>query len=460
MKMEETSLTHIESVVRLQKDFFLTHQSRSIDFRIQALKKLKSGIIKHEKALYEALWKDLRKSEQEAYLTEIALVIDEIDTNIKKIKRWAKPKRASTPIYALPSKGFIQHDPYGLALIIAPWNYPFQLLMSPLVGAISAGCTAILKPGEKAYYTAKVMEDIIQSVFDENYITVIQGAVETTQHLLKQPSDVIFFTGSPFLGKIVMKAASEHLTPVVLELGGKSPCIVDESANLKVAAKRIAWGKGLNSGQTCIAPDYLFVHESVKNEFLSHLKAAFVELFGDNIKQSPYYPRMIDEKSFERVNNLMQGGKVVYGGQTDATEKFIAPTVLENMDEESAVMQEEIFGPLLPLKTFGQISEVESYINRHEKPLALYYFGKESTAKSLINKTSSGGVCINDTVMHVSNPNLPFGGVGNSGMGNYHGQRSFEAFSHTKAVLSTPTWIDIPLKYPPFKYFKWIKKIL
>lgn len=457
--MEETTQEHIENLVAKQRHFYLSHKSRELNFRIDALKKLKRSILDHESDLYEALWKDLRKSEQETYLTELGLVLQEIDLHLRNIREWTRPQRVATPLYAFPSKSAIHHDPYGVALIIAPWNYPFQLLLSPLVGAITAGCTVILKPGEKAFYTAGVVERIINAVFDEEYIAVVQGGRATNTYLLKERFDMIFFTGSPSLGKVVMKAAAEHLTPVILELGGKSPCIVDRSANLKVAAKRIAWGKGLNSGQTCVAPDYLFVHKEVKDAFKQHLKAAFKELYGE-VKNSPFYARIIDEAAFERISGLMEGEELAFGGEGDASDKFMAPAVLDNVKEDAPVMQEEIFGPLLPLMTYSSLDEVEAYLNKNEKPLALYFFGNKRLGQNLIDKTGSGGVCINDTVIHVGNHHLPFGGVGNSGMGSYHGKRTFEAFSHQKAVLSTSTWIDLPFKYPPFKYFKLIRKIL
>ncbi len=443
-----------------QKNFLKSHQTKNIQFRIEQLKSLKSAIIAREKFITDALWQDLHKSHEEAYLTEISLVIQEINYHIKKLKNWAKPKWVNTPIYLWPSRSKLYPEPLGIALIISPWNYPFQLTMSPLIGAISAGCTAVLKPSPDAPKTSQLMAELIADTFSKNYISLFEGGIEVNQMLLKQRFDIIFFTGSTRVGKIVSKAAAEFLTPVVLELGGKSPCIVDKDANIKLAAKRIIWGKTLNAGQTCIAPDYIYVHKSIKEELVKEIKSALINMFGSDLKNSAYYPRIIHTDAFKRLKNLMQHGEIRMGGETEELEKFIAPTLLDNIKTSDAIMQEEIFGPLLPLLTFEDMNEPLSYINNGEKPLALYYFGSNQMAVNILNKTSSGGACINDTIMHVSNHHLPFGGVGHSGQGNYHGKKSFDTFSHFKSVVYTPTFIDLPFKYAPFKFFKFIKNII
>lgn len=458
--MKETSekiiLSHIES----QRVFFLTHQTKNIDFRLKQLKKLKEVILQNKKKIEDALWQDLHKSPEESYLTEISLVMGEIDNHLKHLKKWTKEKKVSTPLFLFPSSSKIIYEPLGIALIIAPWNYPFQLLFNSLVGAISAGCCSILKPSPDTPNIAKVRETMIAENFDSNYITLVQGGRESNTILLKQRFDIIFFTGSPKVGKVIMKAASEYLTPVVLELGGKSPCIVDESANIDIAAKRITWGKLINAGQTCIAPDYLFVHQSVKEELLHKIAEQIKLMYGDNIKESRFYPRIVNNNAMERLKNLLNQGKIYTGGEIDMKEKFISPTIIDNVSPHFLIMQDEIFGPILPVMTFNKINEAITYINNNEKPLAFYYFGKNEYAKNILAKTTSGGACINDTLMHVTNHHLPFGGVGNSGMGKYHGQESFLAFSNKRALVSTSTFIDIPLKYVPFKYFKLIKKMI
>jgi aldehyde dehydrogenase (NAD+) len=404
--------------------------------------------------------KDLHKSKEETFLTEIGLVLHEIDFHIKNVSYWAKPKKVSTPFFMLPSGSKTKADPLGIALIIAPWNYPFQLLINPLVGAISAGCCAVLKPSPDAPHLAKVMEDMVSSIFEPNYIGLVQGGKEENELLLKQKFDIIFFTGSSAVGKVIMRAAAENLTPVVLELGGKSPVIVNKDADIPKAAKRIIWGKTINAGQTCIAPDYLFVHSEVKNKLLEEMAKSLEDMFGSDRKKSGYYGRIIHERAFDRLIKLMAKGKASIGGETEKADLYIAPTVLEGLGLEDDIMQEEIFGPILPLFEFSDFEQVINFVNSKEKPLAIYYFGNAESAEELMHKTSSGGVCINDTLMHVSNQHLPFGGVGNSGMGSYHGANSFWAFSHKKSTVTTPTWIDLPFKYMPFKHFKWVKKMI
>ncbi len=450
--------SYIKGSVAAIRSYFASGETRSIDFRIEQLKRLKSYIKSHEGEILEALTADLGKSSEEGYLTEISIVMSEINTHIKHIRGWARPKRVATPLHLLPSRSKIVYEPLGVALIIAPWNYPFQLLVAPLVGAISSGCCAMLKPSPAAPATSKVIMRMIKELFPANYIDIVEGRRDVNALLLEQRYDIIFFTGSPDLARIVSAAAAKHLTPVVLELGGKSPCIVDKSANIALAARRIAWGKCLNSGQTCIAPDYLFVHEDVKSQLLDGVKREIERMFGESVKESRFFPRMVNEAAFDRVVGLMAGESIYYGGEVDREQRYIAPTILDHITPDSPVMGEEIFGPLLPVMTFRSMNEVYSYVNSHEKPLAFYYFGKGGNR--VLRKTTSGGACINDTIMHISNHNLPFGGVGNSGSGRYHGKDSFLTYSNHRAVVTTPTWIDLPFKYAPFKLFKLIKKII
>ena len=438
--------------------FYRSGATKSVDFRLEQLKKFKKAILSHQKEIENALWSDLRKSPEECYLTEISIVLQEIDLHIKNLRKWEKPKRIKTPIHLFPSRSSIQCEPLGIVLIIAPWNYPFQLIMNPLIGAISSGCCVMMKPSPAAPMTANVVEKIIRTVFEANYIDIMQGGRDINTLLLEQKYDFIFFTGSTQFGRIVYKSAAENLTPVILELAGKSPCIVDKDSNIKIAAKRIAWGKWLNAGQTCIAPDYLFVHSSVKEALLNEIKNNCIKMYGEKAINSRFYPRIVNDAAFERIYDLFKDEDIFYGGQVDKDIKYISPTILDNITPDSKIMQEEIFGPLLPVLTFEKIEEVLNYVNINEKPLALYYFGKNG--KEVIGSTSSGGACVNDTIMHISNHHLPFGGVGSSGMGKYHGKESFLLFSNCKSVVNTPTWIDLPFKYPPFKYFKWIKRII
>ena len=458
--MNEISKDAVENLIQAHHNYFNSQQTKDLKFRIENLKRFKSAIQKFENKIAEALWKDLHKSKEEAYLTETSIVLQEIDNHIKHLKRWAKSKRVPTPIHLLPSSSKIIYEPLGVSLIIAPWNYPFQLLMNSVVGAISSGCCAMLKPSPYTPNVAGVMEELIHETFEGKYISIVQGGRDVNRILLEQRFDIIFFTGSPDLGKIVMKAAANHLTPVVLELGGKSPCIVDATANLDVAAKRIAWGKTINAGQTCIAPDYLFVHSSIKNELLKKIAANMENMFGENAQESPYFPRIVNQNAMQRLQKLLLHGNIIYGGKVDTDDKYISPTIIDEVKPDFPIMQEEIFGPLLPVMTFEKIDTVIEYVNSHEKPLAFYYFGKNKQAKDVLSKTTSGGGCVNDTLMHITNHHLPFGGVGNSGMGRYHGHDSFLAFSNARSIVTTPTWFDLPVKYVPFKYFKWVKKIL
>ena len=453
---EDIIIQHIAN----QRAFFSTQQTKDIGFRLTQLRKLKQIILQYQEKIEHALWEDLHKSPEETYLTEISIVTNEIDNHIKHLKKWARPRKVSTPIQLQPSSSRIMYEPLGIALIVAPWNFPLQLLFNPLIGAISTGCCSILKPSPDASNIAGVMEEMIVENFDSNYISVVQGGRKTNAILFSQNFDIIFFTGSSKVGKVVMKAAAENLTPVVLELGGKSPCIVDADADIDVAAKRIIWGKLINAGQTCIAPDYLFAHQSIKDKLLNKISYNIQMMYGDNIKQSRFYPRIVNEQALERLAGLLNQGKIHTGGEIDVKERFLAPTIIDEVKSDFLVMQEEIFGPILPVMSFEHIEEATVYINKNEKPLAFYYFGKNKKAKEVLARTTSGGACINDILMHIGNHNLPFGGVGNSGMGKYHGRESFLAFSNKRAIVTSPTWFDLPFKYIPFKYFKLIKKII
>ena len=458
--MKETEENKIVQLLNSQKTFFASNESKDVTFRLKQLLKLKKVVLEYEERIQHALWDDLHKSPEEAYLTEISIVLSEIDNHIKHLKRWAKPKRVATPLYLRPSSSKIIYEPLGIALIVAPWNYPFQLLFNPLVGAISAGCCAILKPSPDTPSVAKLMEEMIVKTFSTNFIALVQGGRETNTNLFNQRFDLIFFTGSPKVGKVVMKAAAEHLTPVLLELGGKSPCIVDKEANLDIAAKRIAFGKLINAGQTCIAPDYLFAHHFIKDKLLDKIAFYTKQMYGNDPKESRFYPRIVNEDAMNRLAKLLNEGTIHSGGEVDYKNRYIAPTIIDEVKPDYAIMQGEIFGPILPVMTFDNINEPLAYINKNEKPLAFYYFGNKDKAKEVLKNSTSGGACINDTIMHVANHHLPFGGVGNSGLGNYHGHESFMAFSNKRAFVNTPTWIEVPFKYPPFKYFKWIKKIM
>jgi aldehyde dehydrogenase (NAD+) len=460
MAIENSSKERIIEIVSSQKALFQSGVTLDIEYRLSALHALKKALLKWEKPLTEALWRDLHKSYEEAYLTELSIVLAEIDNHISHLKKWAAPKRCSTPLKMFPSRSKVISEPLGCSLIIAPWNYPVQLLLNPLVGAISAGCTAVLKPSPYVESVSKVIEELIAETFSENYIAVVQGNRDVNTILLEQRYDIIFFTGSPSLGRKVMSAAATNLTPVVLELGGKSPCIVDSSANIVTVARRIAWGKSLNAGQTCIAPDYLLVHKSVKAKLIEALDREFKSLLGENPKHSKHFVRIVNDRAFDRLVGYLEGADVVVGGEHDKSERFIAPTVVDNVKRDSPIMTEEIFGPIFPIVTFSDIDEAVQFVTGREKPLALYYFGDKKSAKYVLKHTSSGGACINDTIMHIVNENMPFGGVGNSGMSSYHGVESFNVFSHRRAVVTTPTWIDVPFRYMPYKMFSLVKKLL
>lgn len=452
----------IHGIRQAQNEFFRSGATLDVSFRRKMLERFSEALDKWEERLCDALWADLHKSYEEAYLTEISIIKAEVRTHLRKVKQWSKRRRVATPLKLFPSQSYVVKEPLGNALIIAPWNYPVQLLLNPLVGAISAGCTAVLKPSPYVPTVSGVIAEMIKETFDEAYVAVVQGNRDVNKALLDERWDMIFFTGSPSLGKTVMAAAARNLTPVVLELGGKSPCIVDKSADIKVAARRIAWGKTLNSGQTCIAPDYILIHKEVKDEFVRAFAEAMRELHGDDLKADRHYVRMVNDKAFERVASYIDGAKVLYGGDMDASERYIEPTLLDNPSLDSPVMTEEIFGPVFPMITIeGEfVDSVVDFVTSREKPLALYYFGREQDGWEVVRRTSSGGGCINDVIMHIANEHVAFGGVGNSGMGRYHGRDSFEAFSHTRSMIATATWIDLPFRYMPYKVFSLVKKLL
>ena len=458
--MNNTPHAEIIRIHALQQEFFSTRATYDVKFRKAMLKKLYSAIIKWEKPLSEALYKDLHKSYEEAYLTEISIVLGEIKNHLHHVKSWSKKRYIKTPLKLFPSCTYQVQEPLGNSLIIAPWNYPVQLLLNPLVGAISAGCTAILKPSPYVETVSTVLEQMIKETFDENYIAIVQGNREVNGQLLDLKFDTIFFTGSPSLGRTVMTAAAKNLTPVVLELGGKSPCIIDETANIELAARRISWGKTLNSGQTCIAPDYVLIHKSKTEEFVKRFKKNLHKMHGENMKTSAHFVRMVNIKEYKRVSSYLQDGEILLGGSTDEKELYIEPTLLKVTDLDSPVMNNEIFGPILPIIEFEDKKEALEFVNQKPKPLAFYYFGEKKNGWEAIKRCTSGGACLNDTIMHIANENSPFGGVGNSGLGCYHGKDSFAAFSHKRTVIYTPTWLDVPFRYMPYSLFKYIKFLL
>ena len=452
----------IEQIYLSQKEFFRTGKTIPYSYRIDALKKLKAAIIRYEDEIYNALWNDLHKSKFETYASEIGFVLEELSFHIKKLKKWMKPAKVKSGLTMFPASTWRYYEPLGNVLIIAPWNYPFQLLMAPLIGAISAGNTAILKPSEYAGKTAAVIEKIIENTFPAGYIKVINGDAKVSQTLLKLKFDHLFFTGSPRIGRIVMKAAAEQMTPVTLELGGKSPCIVDETAKLNLAAVRIMWGKLLNAGQTCIAPDYLLVHSTVKDKLLPMLVNAIEKFYGKNQEESPDFPRIINRANMERLSALIDGADIYYGGNRNIETKYFQPTIVNHVTFDDPVMQQEIFGPVLPVISYDNPDEIIRLINNRPKPLALYLFSENrQLRKKILENVPAGGVTFNDTLMHIVNNKVPFGGVGNSGMGGYHGFYSFELFSNAKPFVKRGTWLDMPVRYAPYgNKLKIIKKLM
>lgn len=456
------TMMDISSLVQEQKKYFYSGQTRALPIRLLHLDALYKGIQKYEKEIIEALQKDLHKSEFDSYTTEIGYVYKEISFIKKHLSSWMKPKKTKGALLNFGSKGKIVAEPYGVTLIIAPWNYPFQLAIAPLIGAIAAGNTAIVKPSELTPTISKVLVKLIGEVFESHYITVVEGDALVTTELLKQPLDYIFFTGSVNVGKIIMTAAAKQLIPVALELGGKSPSIVHYDANLKLAARRIVWGKFLNAGQTCVAPDYLYVHQAVKEELLSYMKEEIEFIYGKHPIENDQYTHIVSERHFRRLAGFLADGTIVVGGEKDEKQLAIAPTILDHISWEDAVMQEEIFGPILPVLSYENLEDVISVIQNHPKPLALYAFTESKKIQDeIVDRISYGGGCINDTVYHLSNPYLPFGGVGESGMGGYHGEHSFYSFSHRKSVLTQSTKFDFKFRYYPSEQgLNFIKRLL
>lgn len=438
---------------KAQQDYFESGATLPYTFRKAQLKRLRKGIEKFESRILDALHQDLHKHPLEAYSSEVGFLYEEIDYIQANLKQWMEPEVVTSPFVTYPSSSRVYREPLGLTLIIAPWNYPFMLQISPLVGAIAGGNCAILKPSELAPHTAAVITAMISDTFDPAYITVVEGdGSEAIPALMSFRFDHVFFTGSIPVGKKILEMAAPHLTPVTLELGGKSPCVVDERVNINVAAKRIIWAKFWNAGQTCVAPDYLLVHHKIKEELIAVMKETIVSFFGEDPATSQDYARMINAKRFDTVAAYLKEGQVLHGGQTNRDNLYIAPTLLEEVEWTDPVMQEEIFGPVLPILTFNELPQAIQAIKQHPYPLALYVFTKsKKTEKALIEQVRFGGGCINNALVHLTNPELPFGGAGYSGMGQYHGRYSFDTFTHQKGMLKTGTWLDVPVKYPPFK---------
>ena len=451
-----------KQLIEEQRKHFATGKTKSLDYRVDQLKKLRQAILERENSIVTALNQDLRKPELDSYITEIRVSIQEIDYALKHLKKWAKPRRVKTSLETFPSVAQIYPDPLGVVLIISPWNYPFALAISPLIGAIAAGNCAVIKPSESTPTVSQVIAEIIQQTFSTTEIAVVEGDAIISQQLLAEKFDHIFFTGGTKIGQLVMEAAAENLTPVTLELGGKSPCIVDTEIDLEETAKRIAWGKFLNAGQTCIAPDYLLVEKSIKEALITKLQECIVKFYGTNPQTSPDYCRIVNERQFNRLQALLKDGDIITGGQTDLEEKYIAPTLITNVSLESELMQEEIFGPILPILDYSNLEDVIAFINQRPKPLALYLFSNnKSKQERILEATSSGGVCINDTIFQVGVIDLPFGGVGPSGMGAYHGKATFDTFSHYKSVLKKSFRFELNVRYPPYgNKLNWIKRLL
>tara|TARA_R110002051_G_scaffold325867_1_gene432500 strand:- start:21886 stop:23253 length:1368 start_codon:yes stop_codon:yes gene_type:complete len=454
----------MKQLVHQHSTFFETQQTKEIPFRKAYLKKLLTEIELQEDAICDALYADFKKPKFETLAAETQFVMAELKSAIRKLHTWAKPKRISGTLLNWPSSDYIYKEPYGTVLIIAPWNYPFQLAIAPLIGAIAAGNTAVIKPSEITPNTSKIVAEIIAKVFPEDYVSVVEGGVETSQELLAQKWDYIFFTGSTRVGQIVYESAAKHLTPVTLELGGKNPTIVDPTAAMDVAAKRIVWGKFLNAGQTCIATDYILVHTSVKTELIEALKKAITQFYGDQIETSSDYARTVSKNHYQGLVEMLAGESILFGGEKNDADNYLAPTLVDEPKRDSKLMKGEIFGPILPILAYENENDLHRYIASYGKPLATYIFSNNKDFQNkLLKKYSFGGGAINDTIIQITNKKLPFGGVGPSGIGAYHGRTSFDLFSHSKAIVKKGTWLDIPLRYPPYtlplKYAKMIKNL-
>lgn len=442
--------TNVSDCFATMQNYYAQGHTKDVKFRKRYLRKLYDAIVRNETEIAAALNKDLHKSAAESYVSETAVVLAEIRCQLKNIDRWSRGPRTSTPIFLMPSRSRIIYEPKGVVLIIAPWNYPFQLALDPLVGAVAAGNCAVLKPSTTSAATCAVIKKIVEEVFPYEYVKVYDGDHSQTADLLDCRFDHIFFTGGVSFGRTVMRMAAENIVPVTLELGGKSPCVVDIGAETMVAARRIVWGKLMNAGQTCIAPDYILVHKDLKQELIEKIIESIERFYGKDIRINPEYPRIISDKAFGRLSGYLSGANIVYGGHTDASDRYFEPTIIDSPDISSPLMQEEVFGPIFPIITFGHIDEAVRFINEREKPLALYYFGKRKDGLDFLKRTTSGGACINDTLMHVANSKLPFGGVGHSGIGRYHGIESFRTFSNERGTVISHRRFDMPLRYPPY----------
>lgn len=442
----------ISKTLTRMRAFFSTGKTRDVAFRIAQLKKLKEGIRKYEPEIMASLYDDMRKPPFESYASEIGILYSEIDHVIRHLQSWSRTRRVTTPIIHFLSRSRVYQEPYGVVLIIGPWNYPFQLVIAPIIGAIAAGNCVIVKPSEFSPATSATIEKMITELFYPDYITIFQGEAHAMQKLLEEKFDYIFFTGNSAVGRIIMTAAARHLTPVTLELGGKSPCIVHEDARLDYGIKRIAWGKFFNAGQTCIAPDYVLIHRKIKNTFIEKMISTVHTFYGEDLMMSPDYARIINERHFNRLLRLMKSGRILYGGKFLIKDLYIAPTIIDEVSPDDPVMQEEIFGPLFPLIEYDNIDEAIAFVNQRPRPLALYCFSENRKIQDkVLRQTSSGGGCINDTVSHIGSQELPFGGVGESGMGAYHGKFSFDTFTHRRGILFRSNLVDMPLRYPPYR---------
>ena len=457
--VEENTLIQLKSN---QTAFFEAGNTRSVNARLARLKALKQNIKSNETEIVAALQHDLAKPEAEIWLAEIYVALVELNTIIKNLSQWAKPKRIAGKWLNFPSKDWIVPEPYGVTLHIAPWNYPFQLALNPLIGAVAAGNTVVLKPSEHAPQTAKILQKIISKVFPPDWVCVAEGGPEVAHHLLNQRWDYIFFTGGISIAKIVAKAAAEHLTPTTLELGGKNPCIVDQTANIKVTARRIVWGKFMNCGQVCMSPDYLLVHQDIYNDLVTTLKAEIVRMYGENPQESTDYARLVHQGHVEKMKELLKGQDIIFGGVVDEKDRYVSPTLIALEHLDNSLMEDEIFGPLLPIITYKDEAEIHKTVKRFEKPLSFYVFSqRKKWARKLMKTYSYGGGMINDVIVYFTNDNLPFGGVGHSGTGSYHGKHSFDTFSHNKPYVERPTWFDPKQRYAPYtNNFKIIKRLL
>jgi aldehyde dehydrogenase (NAD+) len=452
----------LKVLIAQQKTFFNHYATRDVKQLKQLLKTLRHEVVQHQDDIYQALYNDFKKSKFETYMSEIGIVLSEIDMTIQHIDRWSKPQRKRASGLSFPSRDYLYSEPYGTVLIIAPWNYPFQLALAPVIAAIAAGNTVVLKPSELTPHTAKVIESIMDKVFKKEHLATVQGGIPETTALLKEQWDYIFFTGSVPVGKIVAKAAAEYMTPVTLELGGKNPCIVDGTMDIKLTAKRLVWGKFVNAGQTCIAPDYILAHHSIKTKLIEALKSEISAAYGENPESSTDYPRIVNSKNLERLTTMLKDSNVVFGGQVNAEDCYLSPTLIDEPSLESEVMKDEIFGPILPILSYQTKKDIHNVVSRYAKPLGFYVFSSKATFyKQMIKEYSFGGGTINDTMIHFGNPRLPFGGVGDSGIGAYHGRLGFDTFSHQKGIVIKSNWLDIPLRYAPYKgKLKLLKKMM